>query len=51
MTAVVKPPPVVRVAVRRAPPHCEAADEAPLRRMFADMKPWLMRGLAKDLRS
>ena len=51
MTAVDKPPPVVRVAMRRALPHCEAAYEALLRRMFADMKPWLMRGLARHLRS
>ena len=50
MSAAVKPPPVVRAAARRAPPYCEAAHEALLRGMFADMKPGLMRGLAKDLR-
>lgn len=51
MTAAVKPPPAVRAAVRRTLPHREAAHEALLRRIFADMKPWLMRGLVKDLRS
>ncbi|MGO9419408.1 antibiotic biosynthesis monooxygenase [Roseiarcus sp.] len=34
----VKPPPVVRVAVRRAQPNCGAAYEALLRGMFGDMK-------------
>ncbi len=38
MTVVAEPPPVVRVAVGRALPHCETADEALLRGMFADMK-------------
>ncbi len=38
MSAAVKPPPVVRVAVRRATPHCGAAYEALLRGMFGDMK-------------
>jgi antibiotic biosynthesis monooxygenase (ABM) superfamily enzyme len=38
MTVVAKPPPVVRVAMRKALPHCEAAYEALLRGMFADMK-------------
>ena len=38
MTAAVKPPPVVRVAVRKALPNCAAAYEALLRGMFGDMK-------------
>ena len=38
MSAPVKPPPVVRVAVRKALPHCGAAYEALLRGMFSDMK-------------
>jgi hypothetical protein len=38
MAALVKPPPVVRVAVRKALPHCGAAYEALLRGMFSDMK-------------
>lgn len=38
MTDVVKPAPVVRVALRRAQPNCAAAYEALLRGMFADMK-------------
>jgi hypothetical protein len=50
MSAAVKPPPVVRVAVRRTLPHREAAYVTLLRRMFADTEPWLMRGLAKDIR-
>ncbi len=38
MSAAVKKPPVVRVAVRKALPHCGAAYEALLRGMFGDMK-------------
>ncbi len=38
MTVVVNSPSVTRVALRRALPHCEAAYEALLRGMFADMK-------------
>ncbi len=38
MSAAVKPPPVIRVAVRKALPNCGAAYEALLRGMFSDMK-------------
>ncbi len=38
MSAAVNPPPVVRVAVRRASPDCAVAYEALLRGMFRDMK-------------
>ncbi len=38
MSDAVKPPPVVRVAVRKALPDCGAAYEALLRGMFAEMK-------------